>query len=261
MKIIKKIALAATFLAVIFCLVWLWRPGYTVPVLTYHSVNYEDSLISVTPESFDRQLLYIKAKGYKVISLAELVEGIKSNKRFNRKTVVITFDDGRKDNYIYGLAILKKYRFPVMIFLAANEVNNKPDFLTWDEVKAMMRYNVSFGAHTKNHVYLSSIGSDETLRDEIAGSKKLIEKNIIAPAEYFSYPYGAFNENVKNIVKESGYKGACTTNIGFGRFNEDIYAIKRIRVKNSDTNKPFHFWAKLSGYYNLFRRPRLEIEP
>jgi peptidoglycan/xylan/chitin deacetylase (PgdA/CDA1 family) len=261
MKIIKKIVLAATFLAVIFCLVWLWRPGYTVPVLTYHSINYEDSLISVTPESFDRQLSYIKAKGYKVISLAELVEGIKSNKRFNRKTVVITFDDGRKDNYTYGLATLKKYRFPVMIFLAANEVNNKPDFLTWDEVRAMMIYNVSFGAHTKNHVYLGSIGSDETLRDEIVGSKELIEKNINAPVQHFSYPYGAFNENVKRIVKESGYKGACTTNIGSGRFNEDIYAIKRIRVKNSDTIKPFHFWAKLSGYYNLFRRPRLEVGP
>lgn len=257
----KKLSLAGAFLAIIFCFIWFWRPGYVVPILTYHSVNYEDSLISVTPENFDRQLAYLKTKGYEVISLNELVEGIKSNKKFNRKTVVITFDDGRKDNYIYGLPVLKKYHFPTMIFLAANEVNNKPDFLTWDEVRVMMKHNVLFGAHTKNHAYLASMGSDVRLLDEIEGSKRMIEENINTSIEYFSYPYGAFNENVKRIVRESGFKGACTTNIGSGRFNEDIYAIKRIRVKNSDTNKPFHFWAKLSGYYNLFRRPRLEVEP
>ncbi len=95
----------------------------------------------------------------------------------------------------------------------------------------------------------------------MAGSKKIVEENINAPVEYFSYPYGTFNENVKSIIKKSGFKGACTTNVGFGRFNEDVYALKRIRIKNSDTNKPFAFWAKLSGYYNLFRRPRLEVVP
>ena len=99
------------------------------------------------------------------------------------------------------------------------------------------------------------------LWDEIAGAKKVIEENIDMPVEYFSYPYGAFNWKVKAMVKKAGYKGACTTNVGPGRFNEDAYALKRIRVKNSDTNKPFSFWAKLSGYYNLFRRPRLEVEP
>jgi peptidoglycan/xylan/chitin deacetylase (PgdA/CDA1 family) len=230
-------------------------------VLTYHSINYEDSLISVTPENFDRQLSYLKNKGYEIISLDDLVEGIKSHKKFGRKTIVITFDDGRRDNYTYGLPVLKKYHFPVMIFLVANEVNNKEDFLTWDEVRVMLKHNVSFGAHTKNHVYLASIESDDKLRDEIAGSKKMIEYNINTPVEYFSYPYGAFNENVKMIVKEAGYKGACTTNVGPKRLNEDVYAIKRIRVKNSDMNNPIHFWAKLSGYYNLFRRPRLEVEP
>ncbi len=261
MKISKKLFLISAFLVAAFCVIWLWRPGYTVPVLTYHSINYEDSLIAVAPENFDRQLSYLKHNNYDVISLDELVEGIKSGKKFNHKSVVITFDDGRKDNYTYALPVLKKYTFPVTIFLAANLVNNKADFLSWDEVRAMMKYNVSFGAHTRNHVHLSSIKSDESLLDEIAGAKKTIEENINAPVEYFSYPYGAFNGKVKKIVEKSGFNGACTTNIGPDRFNEDAYALKRIRVKNSDTNKPFSFQAKLSGYYNLFRRPRLEVEP
>ena len=261
MKIMRKFLLTAAFLAVTLCLVWLWRPGYTVPVLTYHSINDEDSLVSVTARNFDRQLAYLKSNGYEVISLKDLVEGIKNRKRFNRKTVVVTFDDGRKDNYTNALPVLEKYRFPVMIFLAANLINNRDGFLTWDDVRIMRKDNVSFGAHTKNHVNLSSIKSDKILWDEIEGSKKMIEQNISAQVYYFSYPFGAFNENVKSVVKKAGFKGACTTNIGPSRFNEDVYALKRIRVKNSDTHKPFAFWAKLSGYYNLFRRPRPEIEP
>lgn len=261
MRIINKFLLTSAFLAVIFCFVWLWRPGYTVPILTFHSVNYENDLISVTPTNFDRQLSYLKTHGYKVISLDDLVEGMKNNRKFNHKTVVITFDDGRKDNYTYALPILKKYRFPVTIFLAANLVNNKAGFLSWDEIRTMTKDNVSFGAHTKNHAYLASIESEEALWDEIAGSKNMIENNINKPVGYFSYPHGAFNEKVKSIVKKSGFKGACTTNVGPGRFNEDIYALKRIRIKNSDMNKPFSFRAKLSGYYNLFRKPRLEVEP
>jgi peptidoglycan/xylan/chitin deacetylase (PgdA/CDA1 family) len=229
--------------------------------LTYHSVGYEDDLITVTPENFDRQLAYLKNNNYNVISLDALVDGINNSNNFSHKTVVITFDDGRKDNYQYAYPILKKYRFPITIFLAANLVNNRANFLNWDDVREMLKDNISFGAHTKNHIHLTSIELDEPLWDEIAGSKRVIEEHINVPIKYFSYPHGAFNGKIKTIVRKSGYKGACTTNVGSGRFNQDVYALKRIRVKNSDMNKPFSFWAKLSGYYNLFRRPRSEVEP
>ena len=239
-----------------FLLFWV-VPHYTVPIITYHSIGYQNDALSVSPENLDRQLAYLKTNHYNVISLDALVEGIKSNKKFE-KTVVITFDDGRKDNYQYAYPILKKYHFPVTIFLAANLINTNPGFMTWDDVRTMMKDNISFEAHTKNHVFLSKIKSDETLWDEIAGAKKMIEDNIGTPVYYFSYPYGAFNEKVQLFMKKAGFKAACTTNVGPERFNKDLYALKRIRIKNDSS---FTFWAKLSGYYNLFRRPRLEMVP
>ena len=248
--VILSIALGA------FLFLWI-VPHYTVPIITYHSIGYQNDALSVTPENLDRQLAYLKDNHYNVISLDALVEGIKSNKKFE-KTVVITFDDGRKDNYQYAYPVLKRYNFPVTIFLAANLINNKADFLTWDEVRAMMKDNISFEAHTKNHVHLDFVKSDEELWDEIAGAKKMIEDNIKTPVYYFSYPYGAFNDKVQSFMKKAGFKAACTTNVGPGRFNQDLYALKRIRIKNDSS---FTFWAKLSGYYNLFRRPRLEMVP
>ena len=124
---------------------FLWVvPHYTVPIITYHSIGYQNDALSVSPENLDRQLAYLKNNHYNVISLDALVEGIKNNKKFE-KTVVITFDDGRKDNYQYAYPILKKYHFPVTIFLASNLVNNNPGFMTWDDVRTMMKDNISFG--------------------------------------------------------------------------------------------------------------------
>ena len=264
MKIIKRLLIIS---AILVCLstisyfIWVCKANYAIPILTYHSIGYKKDALFVTPENLDRQLAYLKNNGYHVISLDELAEGVKKNKIFDNRTVIITFDDGRKDNYQYAYPALKKYHFPATIFLAANLINNKEGFLAWDEVRTMQKDGISFGAHTKNHVHLDSTKSDETLWDEIAGAKKMIEQNINIPVYYFSYPYGGFNENVKSIVKKAGFKGACTTNIGPSRSNQDVYALKRIRVKDADMNKPFTFWAKLSGYYNIFRRQRLEVEP
>lgn len=239
-------------LAGIFYTFWL-SPRYVVPILMYHRFGYEGSTLFVTPENFERQMAYLKKKGYNVIPLDELAEGIKAHRRFRHNTAVISIDDGYEDNYKHAYAVLKKYNFPAIIFIAANFIGNNKDFLTWDEARAMVKNNIAFGGHTKNHIYLPSLTDDGILWDEIAGAKEVIEKNIGAKADYFCYPTGGFNDKVKEMVKKAGYKAACTTNRGFADFNRDLYELKRIKVTNSDTNKPLSFQTKLSGYYNLSR--------
>lgn len=255
MKIFRRlfniIAVILIF-AGIFYTFWL-SPRYVVPILMYHRFGYEESTLFVTPENFERQMAYLKKKGYNVISLNELAEGIKKNRKFKHNTVVITIDDGYEDNYRYAYAVLRKYNFSAIIFIAANFIDNNKDFLTWGEARAMLKNNIAFGGHTKNHVYLPSLTNDRILWDEIAGAKEVIEENVNTKADYFCYPTGGFNKKVKEMVKKAGYKAACTTNRGFVDFNKDLYELKRIKVTNSDTNKPLSFRAKLSGYYNLFR--------
>ncbi len=251
----RRIIISILVALVLFCsFIFVYLPSeYVVPILMYHRFGYEESSLFVTPENFTRQLAYLKNKNYEVISLDELVEGIKNEKKFKHRTVVITVDDGYEDNYIYAYPILKKYGFPATIFIIANFIDNKKDYMNWEEIRTMSKDNISFGGHTKNEAYLPSIKKKEILWDEIAGCKKLIENKIGKPVDYFCYPTGGFTEEVKVFVRKAGYKGACTTNRGFTELNKDIYELKRIKVKNSDTIKPLSFWAKLSGYYNLFR--------
>ena len=80
-----------------------------------------------------------------------------------------------------------------------------------------------------------------------------IEGELGHRIDYFAYPSGGFNESIQALVKESGYKGACTTNRGYHPHNDDPYEIKRIRFGNND-HSDLVLWVKLSGYYHLFRK-------
>ena len=248
---------------------WL-SSKYTVPILTYHYFGYESiiegnnlPLLFVTPDNFEKQMRYLKEKGYQVISLDALVEGLKNGRKFPHNTVVITIDDGHKSIFTYAYPILKKYGFPATVFLISDYIGSKPYYLNWDEVKEMSKNNISFGGHTRNHVYLASIKNNkDALWYEIAGCKKVIEDHLGIPISYFCYPGGEFNEDIEMLVKKAGYKGACTTNRGFDILNRrHFYELDRISVRNvnpyfsfSNLYKPIRFRAKLLGYYNLFRK-------
>ena len=136
--------------------------------------------------------------------------------------------------------------------------------MNWDEVKEMSKNNISFGGHTKNHVYLPSVTKEDVLWDEIAGSKKAIEEHIGMPVDYFCFPLGGFTEKQEILVQKAGYKGACITNRGDDILNKyNVYELDRVSVRNgnpyfsfSNFFVPIRFQAKLSGYYNLFRMRR-----
>jgi peptidoglycan/xylan/chitin deacetylase (PgdA/CDA1 family) len=259
-----RLVLLAVLLLGIFILgayyFWL-APKYTVPILMYHSIGYEEGSFFVSPENFNRQMRYLKDKGYEVISLDELVKSIESKKRVRRNKVVITFDDGYKDNFTYAYPVLKRYNFPATIFLITDYIGTKSnpgekEFMLWEDVVVMSNNGISFGGHTKSHITLGLMVDEKQAFEEIAGSKEALEKKIDGRVDYFCYPVGAFNERIKELVRKAGYKGACATNRGYVKYNRDVYELKRIKVTNSDTNKPFSFWAKLSGYYMLFDRER-----
>ncbi len=182
----------------------------------------------------------------------ELVEGIEKGAKFSHNTVVITMDDGYKDNFTYAYSVLKKYGFPATIFLITNNIGTDANFLNWDEIRDMLKYRISFGGHTKNHVYLPSIKEKAILWDEIASCKEHIEEHTGAAVSYFSYPRGGFTEEIKTLVKRAGYKAACTTNRGYDILDKkDVYELNRISMRNRDN--AISLWAKLSGYYNVLR--------
>ncbi|HNX91410.1 MAG TPA: polysaccharide deacetylase family protein [Candidatus Omnitrophota bacterium] len=239
----------------VFAVVFIINGLRTTPILMYHSVcGISESSMDVSYENFVKQIEYLNKAGYRAISLDELINEIKQGHRFLPKTVVITFDDGFEDNFTKAFPALAKYGMTATIFLITNDIGKKNGYLNWEQVEVMARNGIDFGGHTRNHVYLPSVKEENVLIDEIAGCKKDIEGHIGRAVDFFCYPLGAFDERVKNAVSASGYRGAVTTHRSINKRNKDLYALNRIKVSDSDMNKPFHFEVKLSGFYNVFRK-------
>ena len=103
-----------------FLLVNFIQQQYVAPILMYHSVNpyvKQGSRLTVSVQTFERQMRFLKNRHYNVITLETLGDLIKNKKKIPAKTLAITFDDGYKDNYTYAFPILKKYNINNLILL------------------------------------------------------------------------------------------------------------------------------------------------
>ncbi len=89
----------------------------SVPVLLYHHINRDDDVLSIPPELFEEHLRFLKDEGYVSILPEELCEFMITGRRNFRKAVVITFDDGYLDTWVYAYPLLKRYGFRAVLFL------------------------------------------------------------------------------------------------------------------------------------------------
>ena len=257
-ELMKKSTLVLSVVLVVTAAVWfIALPRlYVVPVLTYHMIGYPETermrANTVTPESFKKQMAFIKKHGYRALSLDEYYEGLKAGKNFCCHSAVITLDDGMLDNYTEAFPVLKEFGIPAAFFVPTAKIG-MADQMTWDQLKEITASRITVGSHTQNHLYLPDFPKEVQMR-EIVESKKAIESHLGMPAYYFAYPIGGFNEDVKKMARAAGYRLAFTTNRGQDCYNHDLFELKRIRSK--DTDNDLVMWLKLTGYYNLLRMPR-----
>ncbi len=90
----------------------------SVPVLLYHHINYDNEVLSIPPELFEEQLKFLKNEGYESITKEQLGEYLENGKKtWKDKAVLITFDGGFLDTWVYAYPLLKKYGFKAILFL------------------------------------------------------------------------------------------------------------------------------------------------
>ena len=213
--------------------------GVKVLVLNYHKIDNRHHSLSVLPADFERQLKYLADHGYHSISPDELFEGLAGTGALPENPVLITFDDGYKDNYTTAFPLLKKYGFKATIFVVTSFLGQKSQYFTWEQAREMEKEGISIQSHTATHRSMTDL-SDEQLRAELVESKKKAEEELGHPVEYMAYPTGTYNLHIAEMVKEAGYKAAFT--IKYGNVDEasNIYALERVPVfHTANTNKDF----------------------
>lgn len=79
--------------------------------------------LSVTPELFNAQLDRIQAEGYTTISLYDLINHLATGAGLPAKPVILTFDDGYRDNYENAFPALKAHGMRATIFVVVDFIN------------------------------------------------------------------------------------------------------------------------------------------
>jgi len=231
-----------------------------VRVLCYHSVNsvYNSEADSITPGLFEEHIRHIVEK-YHPVCVQDIINCIKQDMPLPKNAVLVTFDDGYEDNFIYAYPILKHYNCPAIIFLATHFIDGKLKFtndqrhgaMTWNQIKKLTKDNlIDIGAHTRTHRILSRININE-VKDEIFGSIEDIESNIQRKMKAFAFPNGRLEDvsvNALNYISDSDIELAFSTTWRSWSFKRDRYLLNRIMITGSDTLEVLDI--KLKGHFD-----------
>lgn len=203
-----------------------------VPILVYHSVRphlkkesaYQE-IYDVTPELFRRHLEYLKQSGYTAISFSELADYFDDGAPLPEKPVILTFDDGWKNQYEYAFPLLKEFQTTATFFIFTNAVN-RGNHLTWEQIHEMNDAGISIEAHTKTHPYLKKITDPEELSREIGGSKKIIEDELGMTVTSLAYPFGQYDDTSINETKNAGLRTARSLREGTMQSESERYVLR-----------------------------------
>jgi peptidoglycan/xylan/chitin deacetylase (PgdA/CDA1 family) len=213
----------------------------SIPVLTYHHVSpCSDLSLNVSPDVFERQMRYLTGKGYRTLTMDELILYCQGKLDLDGKAVVLTFDDGWLDNRTFALPVLRKYGLKAALFIITGMVEKESRSphtggydenyarLSWDNIKEMTATGlVKIYSHTKTHRNCKELSMAE-LKEELEGSKKAIEEMLNTPCPYLCLPYGRFNRVTTEAAIEAGYVAMLTTVPGVVGRGSNPLAINRI---------------------------------
>ena len=247
----------------------------SIPILMYHSVSdgskgdssegkreadaHPYYRTSTSPQRFAEQIKYLQGNGYRTVSLAEGVGGLRGESPAAHKQVVITFDDGYQDFYRHAFPVLSQYGFSATVFLPTAYIGESPisfkgrDCLTWVEVRELNRHGIRFGSHTVTHPQLRDL-SCAAVKEEISSSKKTIEEKLGCEVDSFAYPYAFpqtdidFRNMLRDLLVEAGYRNGVCTIVGLARSKSDPFFMERLPVNSCDDDALFQ--AKLAGAYD-----------
>lgn len=190
----------------------------TVPVLAYHQfAEKSTNNMTVSREDFEAQMRLLKEKGYRVVSLEQLLSFLDFRGQLPEKSVVITIDDGWRATYEIAFPILKKYGYPATLFVYTQLITGGGKTLSWDQVREMSAQGLDIQCHTVSHRNLALPQGQEnadqyftSIAQEISESARTIEQKLGRRPTIMAYPYGDTNGLAITLLKGQGYRAALT---------------------------------------------------
>ena len=223
-----------------------------IPVLCYHNIatqdekaNYpEESDWTITTDNFKEHLDYLKNNNYKTLTMDEFYNWKIGNLNLPYKSVLITFDDGFLSNYEYAFKLLKEYNMNATVFVVGSFIDNSTTnewngniktYMTKDILENLKNEypNIEIYSHSYNLHYQGAINQNkDVLMQDIKDFNNFYPNNDI-----LCYPFGQYNDNIEDCLKESNYKmafryGPNKKDYKKASRNDNIYEIPRLNVSH-----------------------------
>lgn len=224
-----------------------------VPVLMHHHVSPSPGMITVTPEIFEDQLAWLARDGWRSLSVAEF-SAFLAGEPVPERSVLITFDDGYLDNWVYAHPLLQRYGMRAVLFQvtgwthdgpvrpclgAAGDLPETPShrecearieagrsdevIARWSELRAMMEAG-TFEIHSHTHTHtrwdkqqdLSPAQRRERLTEDLLLSRAAMTQHLGAATTHLCWPQGYFDADYVEVAQACGFDHLYTTH-AFGR--------------------------------------------
>ncbi len=229
----------------------------SVPVLMYHHVLPHGDNISVSVDLFQRQMQWLTENGWYTLSAEEFLKFKQNELSIPKKSVLLTFDDGWLDNYLYAYPILKAFNHHAIIFLVTDwtqrGIQHKPGKeITWHshqeaikltqiapqqsvlhlkQIEEMLNSNlIAFESHTHHH--LDRRNQLVNFEQELSASQTFFKQNLGYTSRHLCYPLGYYQPQDAEIAKQQGFELCYTIKNGANCADKQLTEIKRFSVKN-----------------------------
>lgn len=244
--------------------------GKDIPILMYHHILPQKEQLgtyTVSPSEFESDIIHLISLGYTSISIKELLDYTENGAKLPEKPFIITVDDGYLSFFDYAFPILKRYNCKAVLSIIGKpteEYSEKDErnaiytHVTFDDIREMLESglveiaNHSYNMHdlTKRHGIKKKNGETKEQYESVLKNDILMTQNILTEkTKYtpyiYTYPFGYYNEESKEIIKNLGFKASfiCEERVNRVSKGSTLFNLYRFnRVHGIDFRK---FWNKI----------------
>lgn len=201
-------------------------------VLMWHDVvgKKKEVWFDTTVAELEHQFRSIKSRGLTPVTLDRLADHLEKGTPIPKGAVVLTFDDNNLGLYQHLYPMLKRYRWPGVIFAHTDYVGvptGKPH-CTWDQLREMERSGlVKVYPHTASHPSDLRKISEKQLQRELVHARQVMEKQLGGARPYFAYSEGHYDERVARAVAKAGYRLGITEDWGAAQRSSNLMMLRR----------------------------------
>jgi peptidoglycan/xylan/chitin deacetylase (PgdA/CDA1 family) len=176
---------------------------------------------------FKNHLEILRKSNIKFINPKNFEKEISNNKK--QRKLLLTIDDGFLSFYDNAWPLLKKNKIPFILFVSTREVGSS-NYMSWNQIKEISKEDfVEIGNHSHTHDYLVD-ETNEIIRADIQKSINIFKEKLGKNSKFFSYPFGEYSENFKNIIETLGFKYAFGQHSGVIDETKNIFELPRFPI-------------------------------